>query len=154
MADNAKNKPAEEQWARTSDQHRTDFDRAKSPVPARVGAFVAWLAAAVIEVLCVLVVAGRLRVPVLSDIAWLAIVLTVVVCLALTIAGQRLWKQAGAIKPLKQQGLVGVAMACAGFVAWALFFLASKNLPVASKAAGVVAALLVAAISALACTMC
>lgn len=137
--------PARQQWARAQDAHRTDFERAKSPVPARVGAFALWLAAIVCEVACVLAVAGKLHIPVLSGLPWLVALIGVVGCLALTLAGQRMWKKAGAIRAAKGQAVIGVAMASAGFVVWALFFCASKNLPTSSKLAGVACALVVAA---------
>lgn len=143
--------PARQQWARVQDEHRTDFDRAKSPVPARAAAFVLWLVALVCEVACVLLVAGKIDVPVLSGLPWLVALVGVAVCLALTLAGQRMWKKAGAVKPAKHQAVIGVAMASAGFVVWALFFCASKNLPVQSKVAGAVCALAAVACCAVGC---
>lgn len=152
MAD-SKNKPAQEQWAKTVDSHRTDFERAKSPVPLRVAAFVMWLVAIVLEVLAILVVGGRLQPPFLPDATWVYAVIAVVGCLAFTLDGQRMWKKAGAIKPVSSQALIGVVMASAGFALWALFFCASKNVPASNKAAGLVAAVVVAGASVAACLM-
>ncbi len=147
----SKEKPADEQWAKTTDAHRTDFERAKSPLPSRMAAFALWIVAIALEVACILVVGGALSIPVLSDMTWLCATVGVVACLALTLVGQRMWKNAGSIKPTKGQAAVGVVMASAGFALWALFFCASKNLPASSKAAGVVAAALVVGASVVAC---
>ena len=147
----SKERPAEQQWAKTADAHRTDFERAKSPMPARAAAFVLWVVAIALEVACILVVGGALWVPVLSDMAWLCAIVGIVGCLALTLAGQRMWKKAGAIKQAKGQAVAGVVMASAGFAPWALFFCASKNLPVPSKVAGIVSAILVVGASVAAC---
>ncbi len=150
MADN-KDKPAGEQWAKTVDAHRTDFERAKSPVPFRVAAFALWLVAVAVEVLAILVVGGRLEPPFLPDATWVYAIVAVVGCLAFTLDGQRMWKKAGAIKPAGNQALLGVVMASAGFALWALFFCASKNVPASHKAAGIVAALVVVGASVAAC---
>ena len=139
----SKERPADQQWAKAQDAHRTDFDRAKSPMLMRVVAFVLWVAAIALEVVCILVVSGALYVPVLSDMAWLSVVLGVVGCLVLTLFGQRMWKKAGSIRAAKSQAAIGVVMASAGCALWALFFCASKNLPASSKVAGIVAAAVV-----------
>ena len=147
----SKERPAEQQWAKTADAHRTDFERAKSPMPTRIAAFALWVVAIALEAGCILVVGGALQVPALSDLRWLCAIVGIVGCLALTLAGQRMWKKAGSIKQAKGQAVIGVAMASAGFVLWALFFCASKNLPASNKVAGVVAALIVVGASIAAC---
>lgn len=152
MAD-SKGKPVGEQWAKTVDEHRTDFERAKSPVSLRVAAFALWLVAVALEVLAILVVGGRLQPPFLPDATWLYAVVAVVGCLAFTLDGQRMWKKAGAIKPVSSQALLGVVMASAGFALWALFFCASKNVPGSHKVAGLIAACLVVGASVAACTV-
>ena len=152
MADN-KVKPAGEQWAKTGDDHRTDFERAKSPVPYRVAAFALWIIAIAVEVLAILVVGGRLEAPFFPDATWLYGVVAVVGCLLFTLDAQRMWKKAGAIKPLSSQALIGVVMASAGFALWALFFCASKNVPGSNKLAGIVAACVVVGASVAACAI-
>ena len=139
----SKERPADQQWAKAQDAHRTDFDRAKRPIPMRVAAFALWVVAITLEVAWILVVSGALHVPVLSDMTWLCVVVGVVGCLVLTLFGQRMWKKAGSIRAAKSQAAIGVVMASAGCALWALFFCASKNLPASSKVAGIVAAAVV-----------
>lgn len=131
-----------EQWARSGDDHRTDFDRAKSPLPLRVASLVLWVLSACLQVGTVAVVAGRLAVPVLSDVPALAGVLGAAACLALTVVAQGLWKKAGSLRACKGQAQAGVFMACLGFVGWVVFFLPSRNLSPAAKGLGVLGAAL------------
>ena len=85
----SKERPADQQWAKAQDARRTDFDRAKSPMPMRVAAFALWVVAIALEVAWILVVSGALYVPVLSDMVWLSVVIGVVGCLVLTLFGRR-----------------------------------------------------------------
>ncbi len=140
-----------EQWAKTGDDHRTDFARAKSPVPLRAAAVAVWVACAAVETLGCCFAASVLEAPVLSDLPALTVALCAAVCLAGALGGQVVWKKAS---PGGREGaakLVSAGMSCLAFPPMALFFLVSKNASGRVKlAAALGAAAAVAAIVAIA----
>ena len=140
-----------EQWAKTGDDHRTDFARAKSPVPLRVAAVAVWLVCLAVELLGCCFAAGVLRVPVLSDLPALTVALCVVLCLAGALGGQIVWKKASSGGREGGAKLVSAGMSCLAFPPMALFFLVARNASGKVKAAAIVGALVaVAAIVAIA----
>ncbi len=141
-----KDAPAREQWATSSDEHRTDFAKPPSPRPLQAAAWALWLAGLVLECLGVLVAVGALRIPVLSDARAATVVVALAVDLALVIAATVLNKKAAALKTGRRgQGVLPAVMATAAFVPTVLFFATSKNATARVRLGSVVAALVVVA---------
>jgi hypothetical protein len=122
-----KEEPAREQWARTSDAHRTDFDRAKKPGAWRLGAWLLWIAGLALEVVGVLGASGDLRCPVLAAVPALTVIVALVLDAVCVLVAQRLWKRAQSVAGARGQSLVDVFMACLAFVPMLLFFATAKN---------------------------
>lgn len=139
--------PAREQWATKSDEHRTDFERAESPIKYQIAAWALWIAGMVVEFGGVLAASGALRVPVLTDLPVLTVILVIVLGLVLVLFAQRMWKKAGGlIRGTSGQGVVGVVMACAAYVPMFLFFVTAKNATPKTKGIAVTSSLVSAAL--------
>ena len=139
--------PAREQWATKSDEHRTDFERAESPVKYQVAAWILWVVGAAVEFGGALAASGALRVPVLTDLPVLTAVLVIVLGLVLVLLAQRMWKKAsGLVRGTSGQGAVGVAMACVAYIPMFLFFVTAKNATAKTKGIAVASSLVSAAL--------
>ncbi len=116
-----------EQWAKQSDSHRTDFERAEKPAKYLAAAWALWIVGIVCAFGAVLVVSRAVYVPVLSDIPVLTVVVAVVIDLVAVLAAQRFWRKASSLRPTKAQGVVNVVMTCLAFAPMCFFFLSAKN---------------------------
>lgn len=134
--------PVREQWAKQSDAHRTDFERAEKPLKYQLAAWVLWIVGIAVVLGATLCASGAVNVPFFTDLPVLTVALAVVIDLVVVLAAQRFWRKASALGSPRKQGVVGVAMACFTFAPMCLFFLMAKNAPGRTKAAAVVAALL------------
>lgn len=134
--------PAREQWAKQSDAHRTDFERAEKPLKYQIAAWALWIVGIAVVLGATLCASGAVAVPFFTDLPVLTVALAVVVDLVVVLAAQRFWRKASALGGSRKQGVVGVVMACFAFAPMCLFFLMAKNAPGRTKAAAVVAALL------------
>lgn len=130
-----------EQWAKQSDDHRTDFARARKPFKFQLAAWALWIAGLAVALGAAFCASGGVQIPVLTDLPALTVALAVVVDLILVLAAQRFWRKATALKAERGQSLVGVVMACLAFAPMCLFFLMAKNASGRTRAAAVVAAL-------------
>ena len=147
------NQQPREQWATKTDQHRTDFAPAQSPLKYQLAAWALWIAGLAVEALGTFAAFGVLCVPVLSDLPVLAVVLVLVVGLVLVLAAQSMWKKASALSHGKGRGLLGVVMTCLAYAPMCLFFLTAKNAAGPTKAAAVAASVAVVAVLAAACLL-
>ncbi len=129
-----------EQWAKQSDAHRTDFDKAEKPTKYRVAAWVLWIVGIAAAFGSALVASRAVYVPVLSDLPVLTVVIAVVVDLVAVLAAQRFWRKATSLSPGKKQGVVNVVMACLAFAPMCFFFLSSKNAGGKTKGCAIAAA--------------
>ena len=132
MASNNDSQPRE-QWAKQSDAHRTDFERAEKPTKYRIVAWALWILGIACAFGSALVASRVFYVPFLSDLPVLTVVLAVVVDLVAVLAAQRFWRRAAALAPAKKQGVVNVVMACLAFAPMCLFFLSAKNAEARTK---------------------
>lgn len=148
--------PQREVWSRSTNQHVTDFQKAKSPIGRRVGAVILWLLGFAIQLLCVLVVAGDLTLGDVRPPAWLVVVLAVIIDAVVTLLGVRLWKDASDVVSRQRgsaapsAGVVRAAASSAAFVPMVLFFLFAHNVDGRTRGASLVAALVAAAVCAVA----
>ena len=114
----------------------------------RIGAILLWVVAIVMEVLAVLVLAGKLNVSFLPQI-WQLIVF-IVLDLACVIIGSQLWKKANHIDPVSEKNKVkfwlwnnmGVIVCVFAFVPMIILMLRNKELDKKTKAIAVVAAII------------
>lgn len=143
-----------EQWAKQSDAHRTDFERAEKPLKYQLAAWVLWIVGIAVVVGATLCASGGVNVPVLTTIPALTIVLAVVIDLIVVLLAQRCWRKASALGGSRSQGAVGVAMACFAFAPMAIFFLMAKNASGKIKATAVVAAVLSIVMIVVICLVC
>lgn len=135
-----------EQWARTSDEHRTDFDRAPRPAGYRAGAWALWVVGLLLEFAGVLGATGDLGCPVLSALPALTVAAAAVLDAACVLAAQRLWKRGQVVAGVRGgRAALPPFMACLSFVPMVLFFLAAKNAGTKARGAAVCGALVAVA---------
>ena len=103
MASNNDSQPRE-QWAKQSDAHRTDFERAEKPTKYRIAAWALWILGIACAFGSALVASRAFYIPFLSDLPVLTVVLAVVVDLVAVLAAQRFWRRAAALAPAKKAG--------------------------------------------------
>ncbi|MCQ2419727.1 MAG: hypothetical protein MJ118_01180 [Clostridia bacterium] len=114
----------------------------------RIGAIILWIVAIAMEVLAVLVVAGKLNVSFLPQI-WQLIVF-IVLDLACVIIGSQLWKKANHISPVSEKNKVkfwlwnnmGLIVCVVAFVPFIILLLKNKELDKKTKAIAVVVAII------------
>ena len=139
MATNEK-PPVREQWAKQSDAHRTDFERAEKPLKYQIVSWILWIVGIAVALGATLCASGGVIVPVLTDLPVLTVALAVAIDLVVVLVAQRFWRKASALAGTRKQGVVGVVMACLAFAPMCLFFLMAKNAPTRTKVAAVGAA--------------
>ena len=118
----------------------------------RIGAVLLWVLAIVFEVLTVLVVAGKVSLPALTQMAQMIIFL--VLDLACVIAGAQLWKKANHIDPVSEANPtkfwiwnnMGMIVCASAFVPFIILLLTNKNADKNTKLVGVVVAVIALAI--------
>ena len=118
----------------------------------RIGAVLLWVLAIVFEVLTVLVVAGKVSLPALTQMAQMIIFL--VLDLACVIAGAQLWKKANHIDPVSEANPtkfwiwnnMGMIVCAIAFVPFIILLLTNKNADKNTKLVGVVVAVIALAI--------
>ena len=114
----------------------------------RIGAILLWIVAIAMEVLAVLVVAGKLNVSFLPQV-WQLIVF-IVLDLACVIIGSQLWKKANHIDPVSEKNKVkfwlwnnmGLIVCVFAFVPFIILLLRNKELDKKTKAIAIVAAII------------
>jgi hypothetical protein len=137
-----------ETWSRQTDQHATDFKRAKSPAGYRVGAIILWLLGIAIETFATLYVAGDASFG-SADVPWgVVVAVAVVLDVVLVLLGASLWKKAGEARAKAKgtavsgdTGAVRVVLSTLAFVPMVLFFAVSKNASTKTRLLSVISAL-------------
>ncbi len=139
-------------WTRTTDEHATDFARAKSPTGPRVGAIVAWLVGLALEAFGTLYATGDVRPSWMDLPPVLVAIVCAVVDVVLVLVGAALWRRAGVLAAKAKgtskagnAGMVRVVLSTAAFVPMVLYFAVSKNASARTRASSVIAAIVTVA---------
>ena len=118
----------------------------------RIGAVVLWIAAIIFEVLAVLVVAGKVHLPVMTQMVQMIVFL--VLDLACVVIGAQLWKKANHIDPVSEANPtkfwiwnnMGMIVCAVAFVPFIILLLTNKNADKNTKLVGTVVAVIAIAI--------
>ena len=118
----------------------------------RIGAVILWIAAILFEVLTVLVVAGKVRIPFMTQIAQMVVFL--ILDLACVVIGAQLWKKANHIDPVSEANPMkfwlwnnmGMIVCAVAFVPFIILLLSNKNADKNTKLVGTVVAVIAIAI--------
>ena len=113
----------------------------------RIGAVVLWIAAIIFEVLAVLVVAGKVHLPVMTQMVQMIVFL--VLDLACVVIGAQLWKKANHIDPVSEANPtkfwiwnnMGMIVCAVAFVPFIILLLTNKNADKNTKLVGTVVAI-------------
>ena len=114
----------------------------------RIGAILLWVLALVFEVLAVLVVAGKVDLKFMSELAQLIVFL--VLDLICVVIGSQLWKKANHIDPASEKNPtkfwlwnnMGVIVSTVAFIPFVIVLLSSKETDKKTKAIGTVVAII------------
>ena len=118
----------------------------------RIGAVILWVAAIIFEVLTVLVVAGKIQLPFMSQMVQMIVFL--VLDLACVVIGAQLWKKANHIDPVSEANPtkfwlwnnMGMIVCAIAFVPFIILLLTNKNADKNTKLVGTVVAVIAIAI--------
>ena len=114
----------------------------------RIGAVILWVLAIIFEVLTVLVVTGKVTLPVMTQMTQMIIFL--ILDLACVIAGAQLWKKANHIDPVSEANPtkfwiwnnMGLIVCAVAFIPFIIILLTNKNADKKTKIVGVVVAVI------------